>query len=163
MLKLYPRKVIFNNLTSKRRLSAPSGAPAKVDYLGIAFFSSITLGTVALGWWQTNRYFEKVNMIQKTSNILSNEPIDIPADFNASKLHEWSREYVGRRVSLVGNFDHSKEFLLGLRSAPNGLYGSQAQGLSTNPQGYYVITPMKLPNGCVRFPSILVRQQVVHM
>jgi ABC-type proline/glycine betaine transport system permease subunit len=35
---------------------------------------------------------------------------------------------------------------LGLRSAPSGLYEA-AQGMGTNPQGYFIITPMKLNIG----------------
>lgn len=37
---------------------------------------------------------------------------------------------------------------LGLRSAPSGLFEA-AQGMSSNPQGYFLITPMKLDIGWV--------------
>ena len=45
-----------------------------------------------------------------------------------------------------GNYDFTKELLLGPRSAP-GLSTEKAQGMATNPQGYYVITPFYLSNG----------------
>lgn len=50
-------------------------------------------------------------------------------------------KYKGKKVTLIGKFDHEKEILLGPRSAPAGLI-SPAQGLAINPQGYYVITPL---------------------
>jgi cytochrome oxidase assembly protein ShyY1 len=52
----------------------------------------------------------------------------------------------GRRISLDGVYDHSKEILLGPRSAP-GLETQKAQGMATNPTGFFVITPLYLNNG----------------
>lgn len=52
----------------------------------------------------------------------------------------------GRKISLTGQFDYTKEILLGPRSAP-GLATEKAQGMATNPQGYFVITPLYLNNG----------------
>ena len=42
---------------------------------------------------------------------------------------------------MRGKFDHTKEVLLGPRTAPSSATGGPAQGMATNPQGFYVITP----------------------
>lgn len=52
----------------------------------------------------------------------------------------------GRKIALHGVYDHSKEVLLGPRAAP-GLINKKAQGMATNPMGFYVITPLYLNNG----------------
>jgi cytochrome oxidase assembly protein ShyY1 len=52
----------------------------------------------------------------------------------------------GQRISVTGTFDHSKEIILGPRSAP-GLVTEKAQGMATNPQGYFIITPLYLNDG----------------
>jgi hypothetical protein len=36
------------------------------------------------------------------------------------------------------------ELLLGPRASPPGLITPAAQGMATNPQGFYVITPLKV-------------------
>ncbi|CAN0011804.1 unnamed protein product [Discosporangium mesarthrocarpum] len=56
----------------------------------------------------------------------------------------------GRRVCIKGEFDHSKEVLVGLRSAPEGLIGpSSAPSMATSPMGYFLFTPMKREDGSV--------------
>jgi len=57
----------------------------------------------------------------------------------------------GQRIQLKGTFLHDKEVLLGPRSAPPGLFGAAAQGLASNPQGYYIITPLKRSDGTILF------------
>jgi surfeit locus 1 family protein len=53
-----------------------------------------------------------------------------------------------RRLRLVGEYRHDREFLVGPRGPPPGALadapGSSAQGLSSSPQGYYVVTPLQL-------------------
>lgn len=55
----------------------------------------------------------------------------------------------GRRISLQGKFDHSQEVLLGPRTSP-GLVSKKAQGMASNPQGFFVITPLYFDNGYCR-------------
>jgi len=55
----------------------------------------------------------------------------------------------GKRLMLTGRFDHTREILLGVRTAPTGYTGSAAQGMATNPQGYYVLTPFILNSKAV--------------
>jgi cytochrome oxidase assembly protein ShyY1 len=52
----------------------------------------------------------------------------------------------GRRICMDGTYDHTKEILLGPRTAP-GLEGQKAQGMATNPAGFFVITPFYFKNG----------------
>lgn len=65
--------------------------------------------------------------------------------FSLSKKFE---ELKGRRICLHGVYDHSQEILLGPRTAP-GLINKKAQGMATNPMGFFVITPLYLKNGLV--------------
>jgi surfeit locus 1 family protein len=53
----------------------------------------------------------------------------------------------GRKIVLRGKFDHVKEILLGPRPPPVGVFGPAAQGMATNPSGYYVITPFQAEDG----------------
>ena len=71
----------------------------------------------------------------------------------ASQQHltESASQLEGCRVSTTGVFAHELEVLLGPRSAPAGLFGEAAQGLATNPQGYFIITPLKRSDGTVVF------------
>jgi cytochrome oxidase assembly protein ShyY1 len=53
---------------------------------------------------------------------------------------------------FYGHYLHDHEVLLGPRSAPPGLVTTAAQGMATNPQGYYIITPFVLqPNKHIIF------------
>lgn len=99
------------------------------DLTGILFFSGITLSTTGLGIWQVNRYYEKIDSINIMKKRFEANPIAIE-DLNKST----DQDLKGRKLLISGTFDHSKEVLVGLRSAPVGLLGQQAQGLSMNPQ-----------------------------
>ncbi len=50
-------------------------------------------------------------------------------------------------MSLKGKFDHSREVLVGPRAAPPGLVSAAAQGMATNPQGFFLFTPFRLSTG----------------
>mmetsp|Transcript_8312 Transcript_8312/g.13959 ORF Transcript_8312/g.13959 Transcript_8312/m.13959 type:complete len:273 (+) Transcript_8312:2-820(+) len=63
------------------------------------------------------------------------------------QVSEVTKDLIGQRVVVRGKFDYSQEILLGLRSAPMGLTGGPAQGLTSNPQGYFLITPLVITNG----------------
>jgi hypothetical protein len=57
-------------------------------------------------------------------------------------------KYQGQKIQFDGYYDHAREVLVGPRSAPT--QENKAQGMATNPQGYFVITPLMLKSGCVR-------------
>lgn len=117
----------------------------KTDYLGIIFFSGISCGTFVLGIWQWQRYQWKTELIESGNKKLSMVPTVIPKEkFSQTRLSEVISEKIGQIVNIgEGSYDHSKEILLGPRSAPN----SSAQGMSSNPQGYYVLTPFRRNDG----------------
>jgi len=125
------------------------------DLTGKLFFSSISLGAAALGVWQTKRYKWKVETIDEmTASLQSTLFLSLPDSTTQRALGEYVREKCstkGRKVSLSGEFVHEKEVLLGPRSAPANLIANSAQGLAVNPQGYFVITPLKRSDGTVIF------------
>lgn len=129
-----------------------SAGDSKYDYLGIFLFGSLSLGTGALGVWQLRRYNEKLSHQFEKNEKLSDDIVPFPMQVAIDQIREWALKSHGRRTVLEGEYLYSNEVLLGLRTAPNGLF-NQAQGLSVNPQGYYVITPFKLSNGSVIYSN----------
>lgn len=126
------RRNVVRRSTVITRKSSNTGAtevPAVPisKYVGIAVFSSICATAVGLGVWQTKRYVWKVGVIEEINLKLHDVPEVIPslAQFD---LVEYVNQMRGRRVDITGTFDHSKEILIGPRSAPLGLMGDAAQG-----------------------------------
>jgi len=122
--------------------------------VGIVFFSSICLTTLGLGVWQTKRYFWKVGLIDEAAERYARDEglggTHLPAAvLNApySALAAHVRELEGQKICLRGHFDHSREVLVGPRAAPPGLVSTAAQGMATNPMGYYMYTPFELQDG----------------
>ena len=120
-----------------RRQSSTTAAPAAPSMAskiaGIAFFSGICITAASLGVWQTKRYYWKIGVIEDNKKKLSDAASVIPK-LTQFDLVLYINQMHGRRVSVTGTFDHSKEVLVGLRSAPPGLIGAVAQGLAINPQ-----------------------------
>lgn len=131
--------------------AAGSPSSSSNNALGIAFFSSIVAMTFGLGCWQVQRYQWKVRVTAEEKERYLQSPSSIPSCSSQQHLSESVSLLHGRRVSTAGVFLHDKELLLGPRSAPVGLFGEAAQGLATNPQGYYVITPLRRSDGTVVF------------
>lgn len=117
----------------------------KTDYLGIVVFSGISCGTFVLGVWQWQRYQWKSELVESgNKNLLMLPTIISEEKITQSHLSDIIREKNGQLINIgEGTFDHTKELLLGPRSAPN----SSAQGMSSNPQGYYVLTPFRRKDG----------------
>jgi len=122
---------------------SPSGTSRA---LGIAVFSAISLTAAGLGVWQTQRYQWKVDLIENAKKKDKEDSTDASLIIDSDRLR-----YVGQKVHLTGTFQHDKEITLGLRSPPVGMFGPAAQGLASNPQGYYVITPLVTSDGQVFF------------
>lgn len=87
-------------------------------------------------------------MIEETKRRANQPPVDVRGDFGGySSLQDNREQLMGHRLVVEGSFDHSREVLLGPRSVPVGLFGPAAQGMATNPQGFFVITPFRLKSG----------------
>ena len=122
-------------LTRKNSNPATSAAAASMSYsniAGAAVFSSICLTAVYLGVWQTKRYAWKVALIEE-NKLRLNDPAEVVPNFSQTDFVAYVNQMSGRRVCVTGKFDHSKEILIGPRSAPAGLRGAAAQGLALNP------------------------------
>ena len=126
------QKKLYSNLT-----------PSKTngDLIGKVVFGSICFSTFLLGVWQAKRYSWKVDLIESSKNKLSDKPENIPKNLTNNDLILFLKDKKGKIVEIEGKFDHSRELFLGPRTAPLSSTG-QAQGMSSNPQGYYLITPL---------------------
>ena len=128
------RRLNASNPKCKLSTTTPTESPSQVSKLvGIFFFSSICFGAAGLGVWQTKRYAWKIGVIEEGQRKL-NDVADTLPDLTQADLVNYVNKMRGRRVAVTGKFDHSKEILLGPRSAPPGLIGAVAQGLAVNPQ-----------------------------
>jgi surfeit locus 1 family protein len=146
------RRSWLSSVSSKENPSSTDpppnkGASSVGTALGKLFFGSLCLGTFSLGVWQANRYLEKQELIKKRSEDLVIPPVpflDNATDNDASTKHASFRRYI---LPNDGTFDYRHEFLVGPRGPPPGVLGSVANpsnsagGLSSAPQGYFVITP----------------------
>lgn len=126
---------------------------------GKALFGSLCAGTFGLGVWQTQRYFEKHKLVAQREADLRAPPVTAPHlvqnnrnsnDSNDGNkgIKQQQEEGVDssfRRLRLQGQYLHGAEFLVGPRGPPAGALpdrpGTSAAGLSSAPQGYYVLTP----------------------
>ena len=124
--------------------SSSSSFGTSKDFLGIAVFSSICAGAGYLSYWQLERYQWKKQLIKESKERLNS---DVYLDrfplfkMTQRELFLFATKRRGNKILISGKFDHSKEMLLGPRPAPVSATGGAAQGMATNPQGYYVITP----------------------
>jgi len=141
-----------------------AAANASLSRTGLAFFSSLCVGTFSLGCWQSQRYFEKIKMIEKREQDIMMEPKkDLEKDAKCSideissdgslsvdeSVVASSRNDRGiRRILVQGKFCHEKEVLVGPRGPPAAALsetgpnsGRSSGGMSSSPQGYYVLTP----------------------
>ena len=135
---------------------------------GITFFSSLCISTFSLGCWQSKRYFEKIELMKKRQNELQMEPL-LSLESNAicsfkERMNNTSNQDLQkeedvennrgyRPISIQGQFLHEYEILIGPRGPPlnaissNGPNsGRSSGGMSSSPQGYYVITPFSRCN-----------------
>ena len=159
-------------------------ASQPISKAGIAFFSSLCASTFGLGCWQSQRYFEKIEMVESRNKEINMEPL-YSLEKNAKCTWEerkWSTNastptttattttttttkesddmnkntnnniYRGfRPIYIKGKFMHEFEILVGPRGPPPGAISSSGPnsgrstgaGMSSSPQGYYVITPFQ--------------------
>ena len=150
----FKQKNAPRNFSSSSKVNIPETPKGNSNGLGILFFSSICLTTLGLGVWQTKRYFWKLDMIADAAERYNRdagaggEPIPSTTLMSSySSLANHVKSLKGQKVVLRGEFDHSREILVGPRAAAPGLLGPAAQGMATNPLGYFIYTPFKLSEG----------------
>tara|TARA_A100001015_G_scaffold302619_1_gene391054 strand:+ start:180 stop:1358 length:1179 start_codon:yes stop_codon:yes gene_type:complete len=132
--------------------STATPAQSSKDTLGIAIFGAICLSTCGLGVWQLQRYTWKVDLLEQTKKAFELDSEAVPQRaFGQAELFAYLQEKYGQRIAIKGEFDHDNEVKIGPRAAPPGLITDAAQGMATNPQGYFIITPFKLSHGCTVF------------
>ena len=137
--------------TSSAEASAKSKTPSKTNVAGIAVFGSICLGTFGLGCWQLQRNNWKVDLMDEAKKrYLMDAQVIGDRKFSQSEMYDSLQDISGQRLALKGTFDHDNEVRIGPRAAPPGLVTDAAQGMATNPQGFFVITPVsKLAIPCL--------------
>jgi surfeit locus 1 family protein len=123
-------------------------ASAPLSNAGKVFFGSLCAGTFGLGCWQTQRFFEKIDLIEKRKRDLECEPEELLEQDTTTPASNW------RRKRVVGTFRHGQEILVGPRGAPLGALEQMegcprggVQGMASGPQGYFVVTPMDRTDG----------------
>ena len=122
------------------------------DVAGIVVFGSICLGTFGLGCWQVQRYNWKVDLLKTAKERYEMEAQVLPErKLSQGELYEYLQDISGQRLALTGSFDHSNEVRIGPRAAPPGLVTDAAQGMATNPQGYFIVTPFVTKAGGLVF------------
>jgi len=90
----------------------------------------IPIVTFGLGTWQIKRLQWKVNLIEELDEKLSKPSMRLPAKIDTAAIPEFAY----RKVEVTGQYDHSKEMLLGPRTREGVL-------------GYSVVTPLIRDDG----------------
>ena len=126
-------------------MSAPVAQKA-LSSGGKVFFGSLCCGTFVLGVWQTQRYFEKDELMKARDEQLQMPPVTSIAQGIHGEMH--GERF--RKWRITGTFHHGGEVLVGPRGLPPGaIEKSKPRGVmgdsnSTGPQGYVVITPFSI-------------------
>jgi cytochrome oxidase assembly protein ShyY1 len=126
---------------------------ATIGVLGTLFFGSLCVGTFVLGSWQTKRYYEKTKLVQQRNSDLQSEPvayeeycqeIQLQQSSSSSKQPDSPIASSFRKIQLHGIYHHEYEILVGPRGPPPGSTYTTEGGMSSSPQGYYIITPLEI-------------------
>ncbi|KAG6817746.1 hypothetical protein H0H87_004537 [Tephrocybe sp. NHM501043] len=96
----------------------------------MVFIGIIPVFTFALGTWQLQRLKWKVNLIDELEEKLQLRPLSLPPKINLSVIPE----FVYRKVSLRGRWDHAHTLVLAPR-VRDGTHGA------------HVVTPLIRENG----------------
>jgi surfeit locus 1 family protein len=135
---------------------AQSQATKPLSKAGIAFFSSLCATTFGLGCWQAQRYYEKIDMIEARNqeSLMEPQALEKNAKCSIAEQQGVREDKITQRgfgpITVQGEFAHQYEILIGPRGPPPGAIsssgpnsGRSSGGMSSSPQGYYVITPLK--------------------
>ena len=87
-----------------------------------------------MGTWQVSRYYEKSSIVEEHKKNMLDEARPFPVEIEPSETNQWLKKFHGLKVVLEGEFDHSREVKLGLRTAPLSTLANPAQGMASNPQ-----------------------------
>jgi len=136
-------------------MTIPAASQQGISKAGIVFFSSLCASTFALGCWQTERYLEKIDLQAQRETELAMEPIIVSSTSRLdSKNNARQEKECFRRIKINGTFRHENELLVGPRGPPPGALafsgpnsGRSGGGMSSSPQGYFVLTPFESSNG----------------
>jgi len=128
--------------------STPLPVIANVGWAGRIFFGSLCAGTFVLGVWQTARYQEKVRLLERRQADLQLGPVEYSDNPSAGADESSPSSSSFRPLRLRGRFRHEREVLVGPRGPPPGALpdgpGTSGAGMAAAPQGFLVVTPMKL-------------------
>ncbi|KAF4517769.1 hypothetical protein B566_EDAN002974 [Ephemera danica] len=139
-VKCSSKRIITRHHTTTTHEQSIREPKREIGFMGW-FLLFVPIATFCLGTWQVKRRKWKLELMQALHSKTTAEPIDLPDDLQEIN----SLEYCPVRVR--GEFDHSREILLGPRSLL--LHGDAAsQGGLISPgggqSGALVITPFKL-------------------
>jgi len=151
---------------------ATPAATTGIGKAGIAFFGGLCVGTFGLGCWQTQRYFDKVELTSERERKLKQPPVklenyavcskdelpqnsdDVTTGYYPPTETTTSKRDTNRTVLVTGAFRHLNEAYVGPRGPPPGALassginsGRSSGGMSSGPQGYFVITPLERLDG----------------
>lgn len=107
--------------------------PIKVVWLALLVLLAIAMfaGFTALGIWQVQRLYWKLDLIERVEQRVNALPVDAPTPSEWATVNRQKSEY--RRVLVTGHFDHSKETLV---------RASTELG-----RGFWVMTPLRTTAG----------------
>ena len=121
-------------------------AEENLSLTGKLFFGSLCASTFGLGVWQARGYFEKIEQMEARETDLAATPAPLE---RGGRFEEGEGNPSHRRVVVSGSFRHADEMLMGPRGPPPGALaasgpssGRSSGGMSSGPQGYFVITPL---------------------
>lgn len=97
----------------------------------IAFLLLLTAVFLALGTWQVQRLFWKLDLIARVEARIHAAPVPAPARVAWSGVNAKDDEY--RRVTATGLFEHGKSALV--------------QAVTALGAGFWVVTPLRLADG----------------
>ncbi|NVP54923.1 SURF1 family protein [Rhizobium rhizolycopersici] len=91
----------------------------------------LTVAFVALGAWQVQRLFWKLDLIARVDARVHAQPVPVPPPARWAGFDGKDEEY--RRVTAEGTFDHDKEVLV--------------QAVTDLGAGFWVVTPLRQADG----------------
>ncbi|WP_117193255.1 SURF1 family protein [Rhizobium terrae] len=108
-----------------------SSTSSPAPWLFTAALLFLTVVFLALGTWQVQRLFWKLELIARVDDRVHAAPVPAPPPPDWPNIATERDEY--RRVTATGTFDHNKEVLV--------------QAVTERGAGFWVMTPLRQPDG----------------